>query len=56
MPWYDWEDDYENKYDEEERTSDAIVLQGPLSLQSKRGAVGTTWWGQQWVAAMQKPP
>ncbi len=29
-------------------------VQGGIRLQSTRGAVGTTWWGQRWVAALEK--
>ncbi len=55
MPWYDWEDEfYDNDFEEQEITPDALVLEGPLYARSKRGPIGSTWWGQQWVAAMQK--
>jgi uncharacterized Zn finger protein len=55
MPWYDWEDEfYDSNYEDEEITPDALVLEGPLHARSKRGSIGSTWWGQQWVAAMQK--
>jgi len=54
MPWYGWDDDwYENRYDPLDSTPDAIVIEGPLHAKSKRGDIGETWWGMQWVQAMQ---
>jgi len=33
---------------------DAIITDGPLMAKSRRGAFGESWWGQQWVAAMDR--
>jgi uncharacterized Zn finger protein len=55
MSWY-WDDDYnefyDDKYEELEAASDAIIFEGPLRARSRRGNIGETWWGEQWVAAM----
>lgn len=34
--------------------AEAIILEGPVRAVSRRGAIGTQWWGQQWVAAMER--
>lgn len=54
MSWFDWDDDwYDNRYDPLVPTPDAVVLEGPLRAKSRRGPIGETWWGKQWVQAMQ---
>jgi uncharacterized Zn finger protein len=56
MSWYgsydDGYDDYDGDYDEIEVSPDALVITGPVRAVSRRGDIGSTWWGQQWVAAM----
>ncbi len=51
--WYD-DSDYDYEYEEIEPTADAIIIKGPVSARSRRGAIGETWWGEQWVAAMMR--
>jgi uncharacterized Zn finger protein len=59
--WYD--DDYDNG-DEFFRHDDytlsdygtpdeAIVIAGPVRAVSRRGAIGSKWWGRQWVQALE---
>ena len=50
--WYDEDEDYDDDYEELEPADDAIVFSGPISARSKRGAIGETWWAEQWIAAM----
>src|SRR5437762_611431 len=38
--------------DEHETPPDAIVIDGPVRAISKRGEIGTEWWGKQWVKAV----
>lgn len=58
MGW--WYDEYDEDYEDEDTLSDytsppeAIVLGGPVKATSARGAIGKEWWGQQWVAAMER--
>jgi len=58
MPWYGYyddgvdEEDYDDDYEEIEASADALVISGPVKATSQRGEIGSTWWGQQWVAAM----
>jgi uncharacterized Zn finger protein len=55
MSWYYDDDyDYEDDYEEIERMPDAIVIGGPVKAVSTRGEIGSTWWAQQWVAAMMR--
>ena len=44
--------DHDDDYEEPEATPEAIVIEGPIRAASKRGEIGDTWWGQQWVTAM----
>jgi uncharacterized Zn finger protein len=53
---YDYEDDDDSYLDQDcdarETPSDAVILNGPLYAQSKRGEFGSTWWGKKWIAAV----
>jgi uncharacterized Zn finger protein len=56
--WYD--DDYDEYEDDDYTLSDyrtppeAIILGHPVRAVSTRGPIGREWWGQQWVAAMER--
>lgn len=59
MSWYNY--DYDDDFEEDDYTlsdyetkSGTIVIGGPVRAISKRGAIGREWWGQQWVAAMER--
>jgi uncharacterized Zn finger protein len=53
MPWYGWDDDFYEPDDKQSNAAtDTLVIAGPLYAVSKRGDIGATWWGKQWVAAM----
>jgi uncharacterized Zn finger protein len=57
MGW--WFDDYEYKEDKKtlsryKTPPEAIVLGSPVRATSARGPIGREWWGQQWVAAMER--
>jgi uncharacterized Zn finger protein len=60
MSWYRYgygHDDDDDRYVREEEIAvadDAIRFEGPMRAQGQRGAIGATWWGEQWVAAMQR--
>lgn len=55
-----WWDDYDEPEIDDYTLSDyetppeAIILGSPVRAISKRGAIGKEWWGQQWVAAMER--
>ena len=60
MSWYYRYD--EDGWDDFEDTStlsdyspspETILISGPVYAESRRGAIGREWWGQQWVAAME---
>jgi uncharacterized Zn finger protein len=50
--FYDDDDDFDCG-DDHESPSDAIIIEGPIRALSKRGDIGTEWWGKQWVAAVE---
>lgn len=57
MSW--WNDYDEPEFDDYtlsdyETPPEAIVLGSPVKATSKRGPIGTEWWGQQWVAALER--
>jgi uncharacterized Zn finger protein len=59
MSW--WYGDYDEDYEDDDYTlSDyrtppgAIILGHPVRAVSARGPIGREWWGQQWVAAMER--
>lgn len=59
--WYHYDDDYDDdeEYDphtlsDYETPPDAIVFSSPMRAVSKRGPIGQQWWGQQWVAALER--
>lgn len=55
MGWGYYDDEY--GYDEPpppDPVPNAIRIAGEVRAQSKRGAIGTEWWGQQWVAAVER--
>lgn len=58
MGW--WYGEYDEDYEDEDTLNDyetppeAIVLGGPVKATSTRGSIGREWWGQQWVAAMER--
>lgn len=58
MGWY-YYDNYDDFQDDEHTLEDytagpeAIILDGPVMAASRRGPIGTEWWGQQWVHAME---
>jgi uncharacterized Zn finger protein len=58
MSWryYDEYDDEEFDVDcgkDHETPPDAILIEGPIQAVSRRGEIGTQWWGKQWVAAVE---
>lgn len=56
MSWYSYDDDgFEDTSTLSDYTtpSDAIVIDGPIHAESRRGDIGREWWGQQWVMAME---
>lgn len=57
MSWYyDDDNDYEDHFtlSDYATPSNAIVFQGPLRAESRRGAIGREWWGQHWISAMEE--
>lgn len=46
--------DYDALNESHDPPPNAIYLEGPLQAESKRGAIGREWWGQQWVKAMER--
>lgn len=54
MGWYsDYDEDFRYKKPKEPKPRpDGIFLKGPLIARSKRGEIGTEWWGKQWVSAI----
>ncbi|MBN1201902.1 MAG: SWIM zinc finger family protein [Anaerolineae bacterium] len=55
MNWWDDEPEFdEYTLNDYETPPEAIVLDGPVRAVSKRGPIGTEWWGRQWVAAMER--
>jgi len=59
MSWYYYPDDDDYGYEDTSTLSDystpsdAIIINGPVYAESKRGDIGREWWGQQWVMAME---
>ncbi|MDQ7028001.1 MAG: SWIM zinc finger family protein [Anaerolineae bacterium] len=58
MTWWGYDDDEFYEYDDNtlsdyDRPAEAIVIEGPIRAESKRGDIGREWWGQQWVQAME---
>jgi len=58
MGWYSYYDDdygYEDTstLSDYSTPSDAIIIEGPIRAESRRGDIGREWWGQQWVATME---
>jgi uncharacterized Zn finger protein len=60
MSWYYSYDDDNYGYEDTstlsdyDAPSDAIIIEGPVRAESKRGDIGREWWGQQWVATMER--
>jgi uncharacterized Zn finger protein len=55
--WNDYDDEPEiDDYtlSDYETPPEAIILGGPVKAVSKRGPIGREWWGQQWVAALER--
>lgn len=54
--WYDDEDDYQDNRTlrDYQTPPDALVIKGRVIATSQRGSIGTEWWGQQWVLAMER--
>jgi uncharacterized Zn finger protein len=59
MGW--WYGNYDDEYEEDNKTlgdyrtpPEAITLSSPVKATSTRGPIGREWWGQQWVAAMER--
>jgi uncharacterized Zn finger protein len=59
MSW--WYGDYDEDYEDDDYTlsdyrtpPEAIILGRPVRAVSTRGPIGREWWGQQWVAAMER--
>jgi uncharacterized Zn finger protein len=55
--WYEYDDEYEDDnytLSDYQTPPEAIILGGPVRAVSARGAIGREWWGQQWVAAMER--
>src|SRR5689334_4659775 len=50
--YYDNDDFLDVDCDDHETPPDAIVIDGPVRAVSKRGDIGTEWWGKQWVTAV----
>jgi uncharacterized Zn finger protein len=63
MGWWRYDYDYYDEDDDDpfvdqdcdahETPPDAVILNGPLYAQSKRGEFGATWWGKKWIAAVE---
>lgn len=60
MGWYRY-DDYDDDFYEDTSTlskydtpANAIIVEGPVRAESRRGEIGREWWGQQWVAVMER--
>lgn len=56
MSWWGYDDDYEDDdstLSDYDKPAEAIVIEGPIRAESKRGEIGREWWGQQWVQAME---
>ena len=60
MSW--WQNDYyddddffhdDDFIDDYETPADAIVVEGPIRAESRRGDIGQEWWGKQWVQALE---
>lgn len=54
--WYYDDDDYyedETTLSDYQTSADALVIDGPVRAESKRGDIGREWWGRQWVQAME---
>src|ERR1700738_3772608 len=50
----DDDDDFEDvDCDEHPTPLDAVVIDGPIRANNKRGNFGTTWWGQKFSAAVE---
>jgi uncharacterized Zn finger protein len=54
---YDYDDEDDDSYfdqdcDAHETPPDAVILNGPLYAENKRGEFGATWWGKKWIAAV----
>lgn len=61
MGWYDFdygppdgEEFDDHTLSDYSTPPNAIVLDGPVRAASRRGPIGTEWWGEQWVAAMER--
>lgn len=56
MGWYDYDEPEFDDYtlSDYETPPEAIILDSPIRAVSKRGPIGQEWWGQQWVAAMER--
>jgi uncharacterized Zn finger protein len=59
MGW--WYSNYDDEVEDDNDTlndyktpSEAITFRGPVKATSTRGPIGKEWWGQQWVAAMER--
>lgn len=59
MSW--WQDDfydddefYDDDYvDDYQTPTEALIIEGPIRAESRRGDIGQEWWGKQWVQAME---
>ncbi len=53
MSWY--YGGYDDSYEDDTALADyktppnAIIINGPVRAESRRGDIGREWWGQQWV-------
>jgi uncharacterized Zn finger protein len=52
--YYDDDDFFDVDCDEHETPPDAAVIDGPIHAVSRRGEIGTEWWGKQWVKAVDR--
>jgi uncharacterized Zn finger protein len=53
----DYDDDYdddEDDYEEHVTPPDATIIEGPIHANTKRGPMGSQWWGKQWLAAVEQ--
>lgn len=47
------DDEEDGYYTDYETPPEAIILNGPIYAQGQRGKFGQSWWGKQWVTAME---
>lgn len=54
MSWWEYDSYHDDDFmDDYETPAEAIVVDGPIRAESRRGDIGREWWGKQWVQAME---